>query len=280
MVSLGKCAQDEVASEELQQRHGSGGGVASQPIPDVGLLSQENRDNEIHAKRTEQEATTPSLFPEKASQLPDAAVPTMQSDQEGSTSSIILEKDSLAPDTGIPMLQSGQEGSTPSIIREKVTEDGYNWRKYGQKLVKGNEFIRSYYKCTHPNCQVKKQLEKSHDGQITDTTYLGQHDHPKPQLNVPVAVGFALSVIDERPNEPSLTGMDDKSFVEHGQTPNQTEPVDDPTRPTVAVSDNVKGALSQTNRMRDVVDKDDDDDTDSKRQFKQLVAGGVCSCPR
>lgn len=68
------------------------------------------------------------------------------------------------------------------------------------------------------------------------------------------------------------SSFEDKSFVEHGQTPNQTEPVDDPTRPTVAVSDNVKGALSQTNRMRDVVDKDDDDDTDSKRQYVNALA--------
>ncbi|KAF2611480.1 hypothetical protein F2Q70_00010430 [Brassica cretica] len=59
-------------------------------------------------------------------------------------------------------------------------EDGYNWRKYGQKLVKGNEFVRSYYRCTHPNCKAKKQLERSPGGQIVDTVYFGEHDHPKP----------------------------------------------------------------------------------------------------
>lgn len=76
-------------------------------------------------------------------------------------------------------LQSGSEGSSP-FIREKVMEDGYNWRKYGQKLVKGNEFVRSYYRCTHPNCKAKKQLERSPGGQIVDTVYFGEHDHPKP----------------------------------------------------------------------------------------------------
>lgn len=197
MVTSGECAPDEVASDtsgdEIHRLHSS----------------QENPDYEIQAKQLDQEANRPSSVPEKSSQVPDAAVPTMQSDQEGSTSSIVSEKVSQAPDTsGILALQSGQEGSTPSLIREKVTEDGYNWRKYGQKLVKGNEFIRSYYKCTHPNCQVKKQLERSHDGQIVDTNYFGQHDHPKPQLNVPVAVGFAVSVIDERPNEPSSTSTE------------------------------------------------------------------------
>ena len=45
-------------------------------------------------------------------------------------------------------------------------EDGYNWRKYGQKQVKGNEYPRSYYKCTHQNCQVNKKIKRSYDGQI------------------------------------------------------------------------------------------------------------------
>ncbi|CAE6200405.1 unnamed protein product [Arabidopsis arenosa] len=46
--------------------------------------------------------------------------------------------------------QSGSEGNNP-FIRENVMQDGYNWRIYGQKLVKGNELTRSYYKCTQPN---------------------------------------------------------------------------------------------------------------------------------
>lgn len=198
MISSGERAPEAVVSDELQQRQSSGGGVPSQPIPDGRFHSSKQRcDDEIHARQTEQEATTPSLIPEKAS---------MQSDHEGSNSSIISEKALQAPDTSILVSQSGQEGTTPSTIREKVTEDGYNWRKYGQKLVKGNEFIRSYYKCTNPTCQVKKQLERSHDGHIRDTTYFGRHDHPRPQLSVPVAVGFAVSVSDERPSEPSLIG--------------------------------------------------------------------------
>ncbi|RWW14972.1 hypothetical protein GW17_00021212 [Ensete ventricosum] len=58
--------------------------------------------------------------------------------------------------------------------------DGYNWRKYGQKQVKGGEYPRSYYKCTHPACPVKKKVERSMDGQIAEIVYKGEHDHPKP----------------------------------------------------------------------------------------------------
>ncbi|KAL0322302.1 UNVERIFIED_CONTAM: putative WRKY transcription factor 20 [Sesamum calycinum] len=53
--------------------------------------------------------------------------------------------------------------------------------KYGQKHVKGSEYPRSYYKCTNTNCQVKKKVERSHDGQITEIVYKGSHNHPKPQ---------------------------------------------------------------------------------------------------
>lgn len=59
--------------------------------------------------------------------------------------------------------------------------DGYNWRKYGQKQVRGSEYPRSYYKCTHPNCPVKKKVERSFDGQIAEIVYKGEHNHAKPQ---------------------------------------------------------------------------------------------------
>lgn len=67
-------------------------------------------------------------------------------------------------------------------MREQKSEDGYNWRKYGQKQVKGSENPRSYYKCTAPNCPMKKKVERSEmDGQITEIVYKGSHNHPKPQ---------------------------------------------------------------------------------------------------
>lgn len=71
----------------------------------------------------------------------------------------------------------------PSFSIDKPADDGYNWRKYGQKQVKGSEFPRSYYKCTHPSCPVKKKVERSLDGQITEIIYKGQHNHQPPQSN-------------------------------------------------------------------------------------------------
>ncbi|RWV95796.1 hypothetical protein GW17_00041528, partial [Ensete ventricosum] len=60
-------------------------------------------------------------------------------------------------------------------------EDGYRWRKYGQKAVKNSPYPRSYYRCTTQKCPVKKRVERSYqDPKIVVTTYEGKHTHQSP----------------------------------------------------------------------------------------------------
>ncbi|RWW89649.1 hypothetical protein BHE74_00001363, partial [Ensete ventricosum] len=83
-----------------------------------------------------------------------------------------------------------------------VLDDGYKWRKYGQKVVKNTQhpslklcnrkqqgevvgplmmmfaMDRSYYRCTQENCRVKKRIERmAEDPRMVITTYEGRHVH-------------------------------------------------------------------------------------------------------
>ncbi|ABO98812.1 predicted protein [Ostreococcus lucimarinus CCE9901] len=62
--------------------------------------------------------------------------------------------------------------------------DGYRWRKYGQKNIKGSSFPRSYYRCTERGCPARKKTElrrASEDGEMeTVVCYEGEHTHAKP----------------------------------------------------------------------------------------------------
>ncbi|XP_010412444.1 PREDICTED: WRKY transcription factor 1-like [Camelina sativa] len=160
-------------------------------------------------------------------------------------------------------LQSGSEGNSP-FIREKVMEDGYNWRKYGQKLVKGNEFVRSYYRCTHPNCKAKKQLERSPGGQVVDTVYFGEHDHPKP-LTGPVPIN------QDKRSDVFTSVSKEKSSGSIVQTHRQTEPPKIHRGLHVSVvppADDVKTDISQSSKIKGDNSHKDYNSPSSKRRKK------------
>ncbi|PWA65019.1 DNA-binding WRKY [Artemisia annua] len=62
---------------------------------------------------------------------------------------------------------------------EVPTDDGYTWRKYGQKEILGSKFPRGYYRCTHQklyNCPAKKQVQRlDNDPYTFEVTYRGEH---------------------------------------------------------------------------------------------------------
>ncbi|KAI3900218.1 hypothetical protein MKW92_007414 [Papaver armeniacum] len=59
-----------------------------------------------------------------------------------------------------------------------MSDDGYKWRKYGQKSIKNSPNPRSYYRCTNPRCSAKKQVERSReDPETLIITYEGLHLH-------------------------------------------------------------------------------------------------------
>ncbi|KAL7173075.1 hypothetical protein ACSBR2_032528 [Camellia fascicularis] len=115
--------------------------------------------------------------------------------QEPATKSEIASMQSFSPEISTiqsnsqtnPGFQSdyNQYNQSSSVREQRRSEDGYNWRKYGQKQVKGSEnprsYYKSYYKCTFPGCAVRKHVERaSHDLRAVITTYEGKHNHDVP----------------------------------------------------------------------------------------------------
>ncbi|XP_057495933.1 probable WRKY transcription factor 41 [Actinidia eriantha] len=63
--------------------------------------------------------------------------------------------------------------------RLSLPDDGFSWRKYGQKDIMGANFPRSYYRCAYrqaQGCMATKQVQKSdEDPSILKITYKGRH---------------------------------------------------------------------------------------------------------
>ncbi|KAG1338948.1 WRKY transcription factor 55 [Cocos nucifera] len=87
-----------------------------------------------------------------------------------------IQRSSRRRDSGgtirrVPALRTGNMEIPP--------DDGYTWRKYGQKDILGSIFPRSYYRCTHKSyygCDAKKQVQRLDEDPYTyEIKYCGTH---------------------------------------------------------------------------------------------------------
>lgn len=158
------------------------------PSPTTGsfgnLNSKENDSRNSDFSFQSRPATSSSMFHSSA---PTNSLEDLMTRQQQATEFATGVKSEVAPIQSFSQ-ENMQNNPAPmhycqpsQYVREQKAEDGYNWRKYGQKQVKGSENPRSYYKCTFPNCPTKKKVERNLDGHITEIVYKGSHNHPKPQ---------------------------------------------------------------------------------------------------
>nr|QFU85202.1 WRKY17 [Diospyros kaki] len=151
-----------------------------------------------------------------------------------------------------------------SFAADKPHDDGYNWRKYGQKQVKGSEYPRSYYKCTHPKCPVKKKVERSLDGHIIEIIYKGQHNHQPPQPS-------RRAKDTGNPNR-NLNHQGNAELSSEGQTGNLRERA--PQELSQATPEHLSGS-SGGEGLGDAetrVDEKDGDEPESKRSRNTVVS--------
>jgi WRKY transcription factor 33 len=163
--------------------------------------------------------------------------------------------------------------SSQSIRDQKRSEDGYNWRKYGQKQVKGSENPRSYYKCTHPSCPTKKKVERSIDGQITEIVYKGSHNHPMPQSTRRSSSAAPANSHSQAIN-PSSINEQENSYVSNGNGPLDSAAT--PENSSISVDDEFDQTSQRSRSMGgDENHETDEDEPDSKRWKRESENEGV-----
>ena len=120
-----------------------------------------------------------------------------------------------------------------------ANDDGFNWRKYGEKQVKGSDYPRSYYKCSHPGCPVKKIIERDpQTGTVSQsTTKGGAHSHPRPNRVRTPTGGDEAAPAPASANASALPGSeqeDPEATIMLGEDDEVAPPSDDGVSPEMA----------------------------------------------
>ncbi|GAB2274259.1 WRKY transcription factor [Dionaea muscipula] len=179
--------------------------------------------------------------------------------------------------------------SSHEYLREQriSSNDGYNWRKYGQKQVKGSENPRSYYKCTYPDCPTKKKVERSlADGQITEIVYKGNHNHPKPAQNTRRSSAMAMAMGMGMSTAANFNAPPDPATATTAASPNEAkiiESVGTPDNSSISIVDdeiciNDATTSHQIKKYNNIIrrktgrdDFHDEEPPKTKRWYVQLI---------
>ncbi|WVZ64969.1 hypothetical protein U9M48_014409 [Paspalum notatum var. saurae] len=100
--------------------------------------------------------------------------------------------DAVEPRPGVRTVCARAE---PADADANHLNDGYHWRKYGQKVTRDNPYPRAYFRCAHsPSCPIKKKVQRSaEDKLMLVATYEGEHNHARRDLQSEYASSNAFT---------------------------------------------------------------------------------------
>ncbi|XP_076927284.1 putative WRKY transcription factor 54 [Bidens hawaiensis] len=147
------------------------------------------------------------------------------------------------------------------VTISSTIEDGYAWRKYGQKEILNSKFPRCYFRCTHKHfhgCKAVKQVQKQEDeSNMFHITYFGHHTCPPPDHTLThreVVLDFETSKNRNLfPNSPS----------------------------TIHIEPSVKQEVESKDQSTDVSDNissGNDDHSSSVLRWNEVLRGDLVSC--